>query len=67
MSNIEKEVKKTPKFRICDICGCKQYTTNYARHTKTKKHKEAYYAYNKFEIEKYKPPAKKKTDYLIMR
>ena len=67
MSNIEKEVKKTPKFRTCDICGCKQYTTNYARHTKTKKHKEAYYVYNKFEVEKYRPPISKKNDYLILK
>ena len=59
--NILKDVgdKKTYKFRTCNICGCKQYTTNFARHSRTKKHKEADYADNKFEIEKYEPPAKK--------
>ena len=66
--NIVKDVeKKTYKFRTCNICGCKQYTTNFSRHSKTKKHKEAYYAYNKFEIEKYKPPVNKKSDYLILK
>ena len=35
---------------------------------KTKKHKEADYAYNKFEIEKYEPPTKKKnTDFIILK
>ena len=43
--------KKTYKFRTCNICGCKQYTTNFSRHSKAKKHKESDYAYHKFEIE----------------
>ena len=61
MSNIENDVeKKTYKFRTCNICGCKQYSTNFARHVRTKKHKEADYADNKFEVEKYEPPQKKK-------
>ena len=59
--NIYKDVKK---FRTCNICGCKQYTTNFARHARTKnkkkKNKEAYYADEKFEIEKYEPRAKNK-------
>ena len=67
-SNIIKDVeKKTYNFRICNICGCKQYTTNFARHSKTKKHKEAYYADQKFEVEKYEPPVNKKHDYIILR
>ena len=60
--------KKTYKFRTCNICGCKQYTTNFSRHSKTKKHKEADYAYNKFEIERYEPPTNKKnTDFIILK
>ena len=51
--------KKTYKFRTCNICGCKQYSTNFARHVRTKKHKEADYADNKFEVEKYEPLQKK--------
>ena len=67
-SNIVKDVeKKTYNFRTCNVCGCKQYTTNFARHLKTKKHKDVDYAYNKFEIEKYEPPVNKKSDYLILR
>ena len=62
-TNIYKDVKK---FRTCNICGCKQYTTNFARHTRTKKHKEAYYADEKFEIEKYEPRVKKNKDVLII-
>ena len=66
--NIEKDVEKRAyNFRTCNICGCKQYTTNFARHSRTKKHKEADYADQKFEIEKYEPPVKKKSEYLILR
>ena len=58
--NIEKDVeKKTYKFRTCNVCGCKHYSTNFARHVQTKKHKEADYADNKFEVEKYEPQPKK--------
>ena len=64
--NINKDVKKSYKFRTCNICGCKQYTTNFARHARTKTHKEAYYADEKFEIEKYEPRAKKNKDVLII-
>ena len=48
----------------CSICGCKQYSTNFARHVRTKKHKEADYADNKFEVEKYEPIKKKNIDFL---
>ena len=66
-TNIDKDVTKLYKYRTCNICGCKQYTTNFARHSRTKKHKEADYAYNKFEIEKYEPPANKKNDFILLR
>ena len=67
MSNIDKEVKSMRKVITCHICGCKQYSTNFARHVRTKKHKEADYADNKFEVEKYEPqPKKKKNDYIIL-
>ena len=65
ISNIEKDVAKPYNFRTCNICGCKQYTTNFARHSRTKKHKEADYADNKFEVEKYEPQSKK-NDYVIL-
>ena len=64
---IQKDVKRTHKIITCHLCGCKQYTTNYAKHIKTKKHKEADYACNKFEVEKYEPPLSKKNDFLILR
>ena len=66
ISNIEKDVAKPYNFRTCNICGCKQYTTNFARYSRTKKHKEADYAVNKFEIEKYEPQPKKNNDYIIL-
>ena len=63
--NIEKDVeKKTYRFRICNICGCKQYSTNFARHARTKKHTEADYADQKFEVMKYELPPKKNTEFL---
>ena len=64
--NIQKDVTKVYKFITCNLCGCKQYTTNFARHARTKKHKEADYADNKFEVEKYKPPIKKNNDFIIL-
>jgi hypothetical protein len=68
MSNLEKDaIKIKRKIITCAICGCKQYTSNYSRHTRTKKHKEADYADQKFEITKYEPPVNKKNDFLILR
>ena len=68
MSNIEKDVLKIKrKIVTCNICGCKQYTSNFSRHLKTKKHKEADYADNKFELEKSKPPINKKNEFLILK
>ena len=64
--NIQKDVAKVYKFITCNLCGCKQYTTNFSRHSRTKKHKEADYAVNKFEVEKYKPPIKKNNDFIIL-
>ena len=60
--NLQKEVK----LRNCCVCGCRLYNKNFARHLRTKKHKEADYAVNKFEIEKYEPQPKKKNDYIIL-
>ena len=68
MSNIEKyalTIKR--KIITCNICGCKQYTSNFSRHIRTKKHKEADYADNKFELEKSKPPINKKNGFLILK
>ena len=69
MSNIEKDALKIKrKIITCNICGCKQYTSNFSRHLKTKKHKEAYYADNKFELEKSKPPKDNKiNDFIILK
>ena len=64
MSNIENDVKKIRKIITCPVCGCKQYSTNFARHVRTKKHKEADYADNKFEVERYEPLKKKNIDFL---
>jgi hypothetical protein len=67
MFTIEKDVEKKNYYKTCSICGCKQYSNNYARHLKTKKHKQVDYANQKFEITKYEPPQSKKTEYLILR
>ena len=68
MSNIEKDASnKKRKIKTCNIFGCKQYTSNFSRHLKTKKHKEADYADNKFELEKSKPPINKKNEFLIVK
>ena len=67
MFDIQNDVeKKPPKIITCNICGCKQYSTNFARHARTKKHKEADYADNKFEVEKYEPQSKKKSEFIIL-
>ena len=50
----------------CNVCGCRLYSKNFARHSRTQKHKEADYADNKFEVEKYEPQPKKKNDYIIL-
>ena len=65
-NNIEKEVKPERKTRICAICGCRQYSTNYSRHLKTKKHKEVKYAIEKFEITKGEPPKRKTKEVLLL-
>jgi hypothetical protein len=62
--NLQKEVKRAYKLRTCNVCGCRQYSKNFARHSRTKKHKEADYADQKFEIKKYEPPPKQNTDFL---
>ena len=64
---LEKEVKSQYKLKACTLCGCSLHSKNFARHLKTKKHKDVVNAYNKFEIEKYEPPVKKKSEYLILR
>jgi hypothetical protein len=58
---------KEAKLKTCALCGCSLHSKNFARHLKTKKHKDVDNAYNKFEIEKYKQPVKKKDDFLILR
>ena len=63
---LQKEVKKAYKHRTCNVCGFCLYSKNFARHSRTKKHKEADYACNKFEVEKYEPPPKKKNDFIIL-
>ena len=61
--NLYKEVKNPHKLKACALCGCNLQSKNFARHLKTKKHKDVDNAYNKFEIEKYKPPTKKKSEF----
>ena len=41
IDNIEKDVAKVYKLITCNICGCKQYITNFARHSKTKNKKHS--------------------------
>ena len=55
---INKDVEKKNYFKMCNICGCKQYSNNFARHLRSKKH-EVDYANQKFEVTKYKPPINK--------
>ena len=65
--NLHKEAQSQYKLKRCTLCGCIQQSKNFARHLKTKKHKDVVNAYNKFEIEKYEPSVKKKSEYLILR
>ena len=63
-----KEVKRQDKLKICNLCGCSQHSKNFARHLKTKKHKDVYDAYNKFEMTKYEAPANQKNkDFIILK
>jgi len=64
---INKDVEKKNYFKMCNICGCKQYSNNFARHLRSKRHKEVDYANQKFEMTKYEPPQNKKNDYLILK
>jgi hypothetical protein len=64
--NLQKEVKRAYKLRTCNVCGCRLYNKNFARHSRTKKHMEADYADNKFEVEKYEPQPQKKNDYMVI-
>ena len=61
-NNLYKEGKSQYKLKACKLCGCNLQSKNFARHLKTKKHKDVNYAYNKFEIEKYEPPTNKKNE-----
>ena len=63
-----KEVKGQNKLKTCNLCGCSLQSKNFARHLKTKKHKDVDYAYNKFEMTKYEAPAQQnKLDYIILK
>ena len=66
-SNLYKEAKTQSKLKACYLCGCSLQSKNFARHLKTKKHKDVNNAYNKFEIEKYEPPTNKKKDFIFLR
>lgn len=56
---IDKDDKVKNKFKICQICGCRQYVNNFTRHRKSKRHQEVDYINNQcFEIVK----AKQKDD-----
>ena len=66
-NNLDKEVKVQSKLKTCNLCGCNLQSKNFARHLKTKKHKDVDRAYNKFEMEKYEPPASKNTDFIVLR
>ena len=64
----DKEVKGQNKLKPCYLCGCSLHSKNFARHLKTKKHKDVYDAYNKFEITKYEAPADKKNkDFITLK
>jgi hypothetical protein len=58
---------KAPKvYKMCHICGCKiAHLNNFARHLKSRRHKEVDYINNiRFEIERIKP--KKQNDEIII-
>ena len=65
--NLNKEAQSQYKLKTCNLCGCSLHSKNFARHLKSKKHRDVDYAYNKFEVEKYRPPISKKNDYLILK
>ena len=63
-----KEVKGQNKLKTCNLCGCSLQSKTFARHLKTKKHKDVDYAYNKFEMTKYEAQANKKNkDFIILK
>ena len=62
-----KEAKTQYRLNACNLCGCSLQSKNFSRHLKSKKHKDVDYAYNKFEVEKYRPPISKNNDYLILK
>jgi hypothetical protein len=65
---IQKDETKKYIFRICNTCGCKQYNNNYARHLKTKKHKEVDYINNKiFDVQKIEPKTKQKNEVIFIK
>ena len=53
---IVKDVEPENKFKICQVCGCRQYVNNYARHMRSKRHQQVDYVNNtRFEIIKITP------------
>ena len=66
IKDIENNVKTGYKFKICNICGCKQYSNNYAVHLRTKKHQEVKYANEKFEITKGEPPKRQTKEVFLL-
>ena len=68
IKHVNNEEKINKKFRICNICGSRQHTSNFARHLKCKKHKDVDYVTNlKFEIVREEPKERPKQDYLILK
>ena len=47
----KQELKKPIPVRLCHVCGASIAYCNYARHVKTKKHRDAeYIQFDKFEM-----------------
>lgn len=65
--NIVKDGKRQYATRVCNVCGCRQYANNFARHLRTKKHQEVDYANNqKFEITRVEPQEKKNNSNVLI-
>ena len=65
---ISKDVEYEYSFKVCPICGCRQYTNNFARHVRSKRHRQVDYVNNnRFEITKIKPKDDKSTDVIFKK
>ena len=67
--NIYNDGKISKVYKLCHICGCKiAHLNNFARHLKSKRHKEVdYINNNRFEIQRIAPLKEPKNEIIIIK